>query len=371
MKVVHLAPTYFSPDSVIGGGERYVEELARAQARQGAEVTMVTFGQRRQRFERDGLRYQIYQYLSWRGFSKTNPGCLLHPAALRGADVLHIHQLWTFVSDLGCLFASAIGIPVVGTNHGGGGRWLLSTRLPIFERYARVVGQSRTASELLAKRFGDRVIEIPGGVDTARFCPVQPTQRTRSVLFVGRLRPAKGVHDLVDAFRLWSPDSFRLRIIGRPESEAYLQLLRTKAEGLPIDFETEADDDTVIAAYRAASITVLPSRRPEGAGVKQDPPELMGFTVLESQACGTPVVVSDDGPMRDFVDEGLTGEVFRRGDAADLADKLRRLGERVMATPESVQRACLAVAQRYAWQTVADKHFDLYRQVIAERGGRA
>ena len=43
MRVCHVTPTYFSPESVLGGGERFAEELARAMAGR-ADVKLVSFG---------------------------------------------------------------------------------------------------------------------------------------------------------------------------------------------------------------------------------------------------------------------------------------------------------------------------------------
>ena len=43
--MVHVSPTYFAPESLLGGGERFVEELAVAMAAR-AEVKLVSFGPR-------------------------------------------------------------------------------------------------------------------------------------------------------------------------------------------------------------------------------------------------------------------------------------------------------------------------------------
>jgi len=129
-----------------------------------------------------------------------------------------------------------------------------------------------------------------------------------------------------------------------------------------VDFRTASDDDALLDAYRRAAVTVQAS---ENEGGQAPPPELMGFTVLESQACGTPVVVSDAGPMADFVEPGRTGWIFRAGDSADLARALRVA---VAESSEAREEECRRHAERYSWSKVAESHLELYRELLNEDG---
>ena len=59
MKVVHVTPTYFDDASLIGGGERYVTELALKMA-QVVDTTLVSFSNERKSYIQDNLKIENY-----------------------------------------------------------------------------------------------------------------------------------------------------------------------------------------------------------------------------------------------------------------------------------------------------------------------
>jgi glycosyltransferase involved in cell wall biosynthesis len=359
MHIIHITPTYFDEDSVIGGGERYVHELARFQAKvPDIRVSVVSFGQRRKSFVKDGVHYLIFKALHGRYFTLNNPFSLGHLSALRKADVIHIHQLCTFVSDLAAMTGRFWRIPVIGIDHGGGGAWVLNTRLPVYRCYHRVVAQSQQAMKPLLRHFEGRIAVIPGGVDLGRFTPANvEAEGRKEILFVGRLLPHKGIHTLIEAFRMLKSENHALRIIGRVGNPAYFDTLRKLADDLAVRFETECSDEAIVDAYRRATVTVIPSvGRKDG----EPAPELMGFTVLESQACGTPVICSDAGPMREFVREGETGWVFPAGEVKALAECFMKALPIMELKGKASSEACRSHAGAYSWESVSDAYIQLY-----------
>lgn len=364
MVIIHVTPTYFDEASVIGGGERYVDELARFQTKlPGCEVFVFSFGPKSLRFSRNGVNYRIFRVSQWRHFNLNNPFAVRHFFALRKASVIHVHQLCTFVSDLAALAARFWKIPLIGTDHGGGGAWVLNTRLPVYRCYHQVIAQSQQATKPLETHFSSRIQVIPGGVDLEQFSlPVNDGERRKEILFVGRLLPHKGIDLLIQSFKLLNQPDWGLRIVGRPQRDDYFARLKELASGHPITFESDLNDDAVIAAYQRASFTVLPSR-PSGEG--SPAPELMGFTVLEAQACGSPVVCSDAGPMREFIEEGQTGWVFKSGDEMDLVNVLSLAIEASESNYSDLSRRCRVHVASYSWNRVAQEHVSHYRSLIA------
>ncbi|HAV12561.1 MAG TPA: hypothetical protein DCX06_03540 [Opitutae bacterium] len=359
MHIIHVTPTFFDETSVIGGGERYVHELAKFQAKlPNTKVSIYSFGGNGKTFVKDGVHYRIFKAWFWRYFTLLNPFSIGHFASLHKADVVHVHQLCTFVSDLAALAGCLWRLPVIGTDHGGGGAWVLNTRLPVYRCYHKVVAQSRQAVEPLLKHFEGRIEVIPGGVDLESFTPSERQQvRRKEILFVGRLLPHKGVHTLIEAFRLLESATYQLRIIGRVGDPVYFEKLCQLAEGLAVRFETESSDAHVLDAYRDAAVMVISSESSDKNGPL---PELMGFTVLESQACGTPVLCSDAGPMKEFIVEEATGWVFPAGDADGLLKCLRQLLSHLEAAPDGIDNACRANVFRYGWQSVSKDYCRLY-----------
>ena len=81
----------------------------------------------------------------------------------------------------------------------------------------------------------------------------------------------------------------------------------------------------------SAWANILPSVYVDCYGNMHRAPELMGFTILEAMACGTPAISSRVAAMPEFIRDGETGFVFDEPD--ELAEQLRRLA----ADPELVE----------------------------------
>ena len=113
------------------------------------------------------------------------------------------------------------------------------------------------------------------------------------------------------------------------------------AEGAPVETVAGLDDSELWALYRLARCTVFPSLA-----------EGFGLPVVESVACGTPVITSDVGAMREAAAGGGALLVNPR-DHRDIADALRRL-----LTDDALHAALTAQARRRetrSWDTYAEE----------------
>ena len=157
---------------------------------------------------------------------------------------------------------------------------------------------------------GTPIEVIPPGVDTAMFQPADtraarqhlglPEKRT--ILYVGRIEPLKGLDILLKAVALLNDRTgTRLLIVGGSlEKDAEIDRLKTLADDLDIsdivDFTGSISQQQLPAYYNAADVFVLPSWY-----------ESFGLVALEAMSCGTPVVVSRVGGLTSFIEHGKTG----------------------------------------------------------------
>ncbi len=129
------------------------------------------------------------------------------------------------------------------------------------------------------------------------------------------LRPEKAVHLLLEAFSWIAPPfpQSRLLIVGSgPELES-LQQLRTKLGlGDTVHFEPATTD--VAPWMRAIDIFVLPSLS-----------EAFSNSIMEAMASGCAVVASNVGGNPELVEHGVTGLLFARNNADDLARQISAL----------------------------------------------
>ncbi|MBV8761861.1 MAG: glycosyltransferase [Deltaproteobacteria bacterium] len=165
----------------------------------------------------------------------------------------------------------------------------------------------------------DQLHLIPTFVDSTAFKPRQHSGGHGYVAYVGRLEHTKGVHVLVEAvslLRRTRPDvGWRFKIAGTG-SQAYVEFLHTIAAngGIEdrVDFVGALPADEVASFTADASLQVIPSIWFEN----------LPNSLLESYACGVPVIASDLGSLADAVIPAVTGYKFAAGDATALADSL-------------------------------------------------
>jgi glycosyltransferase involved in cell wall biosynthesis len=252
------------------------------------------------------------------------------PGAIADADLVHIYQIYTRCAEVGLLVARQQRKPVCVTDLGGASSPLVK-QLGLLDLVDRVVAVSDFGASLLRTTAPVRVVK--GGVEASRFTPAASPVRREHVLFVGPLTPSKGIDRLIRAL----PPGLPLVVCGRPCHEEYAGLLRSLAEGKPVEFLTDADGDQLIDLYRRAWAVVLPSVHVDCYGRAHEAPEHLGLALLEAMACGTPAIASRVGGMPEYVRDGVTGFLFdtpdeltaRLGELAsdpNLADRLGRRG---------------------------------------------
>jgi glycosyltransferase involved in cell wall biosynthesis len=175
---------------------------------------------------------------------------------------------------------------------------------------------------------------IEGGLPAERiqvkpnFLPIDPGIGAGDggyAIFVGRLSREKGLRTLLQA---WRQIDVPLRIVG---DGPLMELKDSVAPGGSIEFLGRQPPDRVLQLIKAARLLVAPSECYENSPL----------AVLESFACGTPVLCSDLGAFREIVRDDVTGLKFTPGDAGDLADKanaLLRDGDRLAALRVAARR---------------------------------
>lgn len=360
MKIVHITPTYFDNSSVIGGGERYPTELATWMAKY-VDTTLVSFSDRRNTYQENKLKIEIYPVKHLIHSNKINPLSFQYISSILAADIVHIHHIYTLVSDLGCLASSLLGKRVFVTDYGGGGSFVLNQKLPVFKYYKNAIAYSQFGLDFIPPELQKKSVLIKGGIDTDKFCPDVALEKENTILYVGRILPHKGINYLIDAFRILNRPDYKLKIVGRIYNQEFYNHLKHLAESLAVEFIHNADDNQLLQEYRTARVTVLPSVHTDCYGNYSPIPELMGFTLLESQACGTPVICTDAGAMHEFIDDKRTGFVVKQNSGEAIAEALNHLVNLSPTEYAAYETACREWIEPLSWSNVVQKHLNIYQ----------
>ncbi len=358
-KIACLTPLYFSDESYIGGGERYPLNLSRGivESSGGAySVDLISFGATARTYPvAPGLTVKVLKaarpplnsldVVSWD-----------LPAAVADVDLIHIHQAYTRCSEVALLVAKQQGKPIVVTDHGGTTS-TLGTSVGSLELADAIVSNSEFGASLY--RTSTPITVIKGGVDGGHFTPPKTRVERDRILFVGRLLPHKGIDQLITAL----PKDLPLTVCGRPYHPEYFEVLKGLSAGKDVHFITDASDDDTLSLYRRAWVNVLPSVYRDYYGHTHLCPELMGFTLLEAMACGTPAICSNVAGMPEYVLDGETGYVF--DDLPMLTDRLKRLASDPGLVERLGRQARRQVDIEYDYRVAGARMIDVYEPLIA------
>ena len=123
--------------------------------------------------------------------------------------------------------------------------------------------------------------------------------------------------------------------------------------------------------YRQAAVFVLPTVEQTCYGKPVRITELLGLSVLEAMASGTPVVASRTGGLPEVVRDGDNGFLVKSGDAAELRDRL----ELLLGNPALARRmgsnARDTVTQQFTWTKTAERCLAAYEELVRADKGAA
>ena len=193
----------------------------------------------------------------------------------------------------------------------------------------------------------NNVSVIPCGVNTQQFCP-RPKVEVRDklgipqdafvALFVGRLTYSKGIDLLEHAASRLPNVLFYFIGLGNP----FLDLPNC-------NFIGEIDNSLISDWINSADVLLLPSRS-EGTPV----------VILESLACGVPVICSDVGGCREIVSEGQTGFLIPPGQPCLLIEAIKKVydGQHL-----DTVKGRNEIIQHYDLEIIAKRLFNLYESL--------
>ena len=218
-----------------------------------------------------------------------------------------------------------------------------------------------TAASLMADSGvpRERISVIPSGVDTGWLQPPPDDTQRDTILFVGRLIPAKGVQYFVAMFRTLAQEHPELvaEVCG---DGVLLPVAMGAAEkfGGRLRIRGRVEDEDLRDAYRRARVLVMPSRF-----------EGLGLVALEAMACGTPVVGMDVPGLRDMRDTGIT--LVKLDDQKALHDEVNRLLLDGARWRELSAQAHAVVRSSYSWESVRPRIAEVYRSVLPSSSTQA
>ena len=389
MRILHIIP-YFYPAWAYGGTCRAAWELARALVRKDQNVVVYTTDALDENSRAkplssvvDGVEIyripNISNYLAWkRVFLPLGFGRHLQDS-LSSADVVHLHEFRSYQNAVGLSYMVRKGVPFVLTAQGGlpriMGRKMLKT---LYDKYigSHILNNAsrlHALNELEREQFiglgvdENRISILPNGVDLDQYQSLPNCKGFRSrfniseevpmILFLARVNKIKGVDFLVESFNLVRDEYPKATLVIVGPDDGYLHEVKNQVKILGIEehvrFTGYLDGDEKLQAYQAADVYVLPSAY-----------EMFAITLLESLACGTPIIATDRCGLADFVAYNDLGSIVNYGDIKGLKNAISMIINNPTDYKSQAKYGRQYVLQHFGWDKIADNWLKLYQDCV-------
>ncbi|HEY0606665.1 MAG TPA: glycosyltransferase family 4 protein [Herpetosiphonaceae bacterium] len=347
MRIAQIAPLYESvPPTHYGGTERVVWSLCEELVKRGHDVTLFASGDS----HTNGVLFpttprSLRRHMSRDELLSLSP--YLHLQMLSQVyrraddfDLIHSH-----VDHATFPFAKLVPTPTVTTLHG---RLDLSYLPPILRCYPHLPLVSLTVTQRAPLR------ELPlswagcvaNGIPLEHFT-FQP-QPGDYLAFVGRICPEKRPDWAVEVARRAGMPLKVAAKIDPVDQQYWTDEIAPLFEANNVEYLGEVTEQEKAALLGGAYATLFPL----------DWPEPFGLVLIESLACGTPVIALDRGSVPEILRDGVSGFICRSVDEMVAA---------VARVPTLDRRVCQRESRRFSAKIMADAYEHIYAQVIAAR----
>ena len=333
MKIAVLSPVWFPvPPTGYGGIEWIVHLLTEGLVAAGEDVTLFASGDSSTDAKLDAVFPRAPS--EWIGHSFWE---LRHALSCVGRahefDIVHDHT-----GLLGLALGAHLPVPLVHTVHGP----LVGEPGELYDQVCRLGPQGHLISISMNQRRPRPdlpwLANCPNAVDVERY-PFHEGD-DGYLLFLGRMSAEKGAHRAVEVAQ---EAGLPLKIAGKcrePLERAYFDAFVRPALGRSVEYVGEVTHDEKVELLQRARVTLFP--------IEWEEP--FGLVMIESAACGTPVLATRHGAVPEVIRDGVTGIVvddYREmvealGSAESLDPRAMRADVEARFRPERMVRDYLA-----------------------------
>ncbi len=382
MKILQVNP-FFSP--VHGGSAQSSYEISKWLSQNGHNVTLYTSDFRLSReWVKTLHQVKVYPFktqLYWASFFITLGILKKARNEIRQFDVVHMHNYRSFQNIIVAYYARKYGIPYVLQAHGSLDRIMAKQKLKLI--YDLFFGNRllRHASKVIActqaeaqqyQRMGvtkEKIEIIPNGIDTLKYSHLPPESffkkkfniqdNKKIILYLGRIHKQKGIDFLIKTYahlvKTMRCNNTVLVVAG--PNDGYLNEAKSLVSSLGISdlvlFTGILSEEDKIIAYVGSEICAY-----------LNPLEPFGIVPLETAACGTPVIVSQNTYMDKIVNNGKFGFSVNYGDVYELEKVINKMLSDDSLLHELGQNGREYVFRNYDWADIITKFEKVYEEVL-------
>lgn len=214
----------------------------------------------------------------------------------------------------------------------------------------KIIANSNYSVESIFRAYGVTATPIYLGIDSKQFYP-QRVKRQNQVLIVGNDEPQKGLRYAIDSLSL-IPNKIRpILLIASPRSVISSDLVNySKNKQVKIKNVSNLSPEKLCSIYNQSKITLATAFL-----------EPFGLSVIESMACGTPVVAVCEGGFRETITNKKTGLLSKR-DPQKIAEAISLLLSDKILYKKITHQGIIRASKYFSW----DKTVNEFEKVLHE-----
>ncbi len=236
-------------------------------------------------------------------------------------------------------------------------QWVIDREQEEFEVADRIMVLSSYARRTMVENGIDekKIFVNRCGVNLDQFEPGEKKDDTFRVIQCGGLRPGKGVHYLIKAFRELGIRDSELWLIGGGYQDSPLKTFFEENRSENIQFKGTYPQNRLKYLYQQGSVFVLNSLS-----------DGFGMVVTQAMACALPVIVTENVGAADLVEDGKNGFVIPIRDVEALKERLTYLYENQDERRRMGQNAYQTILSGNTWQEYGERLADYLQEEIAK-----
>lgn len=242
-------------------------------------------------------------------------------------DIIHSGHIWTLSN-----IAGNYDIPLIITAHGTdliGFEKSERYKKECYEAYKKakkIITISQDNKNLVDSIFGnEKSVLIPNGYDPEMFYPENIDKKLflkqfginknykNIISFAGKFTKEKGIDTLLKAAKIYENEDILTIIAGNGELFEQMNNLKNEIDIKNVIFIKNQPHNVLRQLYNIANVSIVPSRK-----------EAFGLVVIEALACGTPVIGTNTGGIKDIINDKV-GKLIQIDDDEELANNVLKI----------------------------------------------
>jgi len=375
LKILQLSASY-KPAYIYGGPTMSISMLSEQLVIAGEEVTVYSTtanGLSELPVETakavlvDGVTVIYFKRVT-KDHTHLSPSLLTHLwRTARDYDVIHIHAWWNLVSVLGCFVALIRKVPVIVSPRGTLSNYSFHNKnnnikstmhfwlgKPLLKKCFIHTTSNNEHDVLKAMLPHNTVFNIPNFINLTKnkFSGYQSTDHVR-IIFFSRIEKKKGLDILLDALKSVTIP-YKLTIAGDGNTEYVNQLKKMALDnGIAnnIDWIGFQTDNKYQLLYEH-DVMVLPSYD-----------ENFGNVVIESLSVGTPVLISGQVGLADYIKDNKFGWVCETNPSS-VSEAITNISSKKGTIDHIKQSAPAKISADFKYDKITAEYIGMYNQII-------